>query len=328
MEEFAKLLAARLARQGQEASEHPAADVLTAFAEKRLRRKEREGVVGHLAICGECREVVARIAVGVEESVEKERTNWWHWRWAAVLAAACVVGVVVWRPAADRRLPAVQKTASAMKATPQLELPAAPVVRPTEQKTIAKKVFAAPNLAPVPRVSRQQVVVDGTPKTDQVAPEDNGGLSFIEGTPPQAPVPAPMSSPVRAMTLRGSPGMFAKAMARPGQRESLWSLNEGAGGLKKSEDGGKTWVSIRVAGRVHFWALSATGGEIWAGGEDGMLFHSVDDGAHWSDVAVMDGEARMMDGITGIETEGAVVQVRTTGGEFRSRDRGASWVKQ
>jgi hypothetical protein len=35
-----------------------------------------------------------------------------------------------------------------------------------------------------------------------------------------------------------------------------------------------------------------------------------------------------MDGITGIETEGAVVQVRTTGGEFRSRDRGASWAKQ
>src|ERR1700733_219447 len=38
---------------------HPEADVLTAFAEQSLSAPEREGVLQHLALCGDCRDVVA-----------------------------------------------------------------------------------------------------------------------------------------------------------------------------------------------------------------------------------------------------------------------------
>src|SRR5271157_808852 len=38
---------------------HPEADLLTAFAEKALSPTERDGVLEHLALCGDRREVVA-----------------------------------------------------------------------------------------------------------------------------------------------------------------------------------------------------------------------------------------------------------------------------
>jgi len=38
---------------------HPDADLLTAFAEQALSATERDGVLDHLALCGDCREVVA-----------------------------------------------------------------------------------------------------------------------------------------------------------------------------------------------------------------------------------------------------------------------------
>jgi hypothetical protein len=38
---------------------HPDADLLTAFAEQTLSATERDGVLEHLALCGDCREVVA-----------------------------------------------------------------------------------------------------------------------------------------------------------------------------------------------------------------------------------------------------------------------------
>src|ERR1700686_667891 len=38
---------------------HPDADLLAAFAEQALSATERDGVLEHLALCGDCREVVA-----------------------------------------------------------------------------------------------------------------------------------------------------------------------------------------------------------------------------------------------------------------------------
>ena len=38
---------------------HPDADLLTAFAEQALLATERDGVLQHLALCGDCREVAA-----------------------------------------------------------------------------------------------------------------------------------------------------------------------------------------------------------------------------------------------------------------------------
>jgi hypothetical protein len=97
---------------------HPEADVLTAFSEQALSATERDGVLQHLAVCTDCRDVVvlalpamdltvAPAEAGSEEGrtsvPDKARTNWlaWaniHWgrlSWAALAAGIAVAVLVV-----------------------------------------------------------------------------------------------------------------------------------------------------------------------------------------------------------------------------------------
>ena len=114
MTEVPKIVHSRL--RAAEAAEraHPEADALAAFAEQTLSPTEREGVLEHLALCGECRDVVAlslppvesAAATGRAEEAEREavpvrgRSQWFAWptlRWAA-LAAGIAVAVLIVRP--------------------------------------------------------------------------------------------------------------------------------------------------------------------------------------------------------------------------------------
>ncbi len=53
-----RLRAATPEREAMERA-HPEADVLTAFAEQALSAAERESVLQHLTLCGDCRDVIA-----------------------------------------------------------------------------------------------------------------------------------------------------------------------------------------------------------------------------------------------------------------------------
>src|SRR5208282_3164862 len=55
---YDRLRAALPDRAGPEQA-HPEADLLTAFAEQALSATERDGVLDHLALCGDCREAIA-----------------------------------------------------------------------------------------------------------------------------------------------------------------------------------------------------------------------------------------------------------------------------
>src|SRR5579863_754070 len=79
---------------------HPDADVLTAFSEDALLPREREQVLAHLAVCGECRQVLNLAGDAAEEPlttgpllvVSRKRTAW---RIALpLLAAAAMLAVV------------------------------------------------------------------------------------------------------------------------------------------------------------------------------------------------------------------------------------------
>lgn len=78
--------------------DHPDADVLTAFSERALSEHERNQVLGHLAKCAGCREVIA-LALPAEEPtlavVHPTRDKWVTWRrlrWGLVAAGVIVVG--------------------------------------------------------------------------------------------------------------------------------------------------------------------------------------------------------------------------------------------
>jgi hypothetical protein len=83
------------------AGSHPDADLLTAFAEQSLAGNERALVMEHLAVCGDCRDVIA-LALPATEIIDHTtpagstaRTGWISWpflRWGAL--AAGVVAVI------------------------------------------------------------------------------------------------------------------------------------------------------------------------------------------------------------------------------------------
>src|ERR1700693_4447974 len=58
MTEVPKIVCDRL-RAALPEQAHPDADLLAAFAEQALSATERDGVLEHLSLCGDCREVVA-----------------------------------------------------------------------------------------------------------------------------------------------------------------------------------------------------------------------------------------------------------------------------
>jgi hypothetical protein len=107
MQDVPKIVRARLQRPVP-AESHPDADLLTAFAEQSLTGRERDGVVEHLARCGDCREVMALAlpateAVVVTPAVRPVRAGWLSWpvlRWGVVAAgilAVTSVGVLQYR---------------------------------------------------------------------------------------------------------------------------------------------------------------------------------------------------------------------------------------
>jgi hypothetical protein len=82
------------------AGSHPDADLLTAFAEQSLAGNERALVMEHLAICGDCRDVIAMALPATEiigqtaPAGSTARTGWFGWpflRWGALAAGVLAV---------------------------------------------------------------------------------------------------------------------------------------------------------------------------------------------------------------------------------------------
>jgi hypothetical protein len=178
---------------------HPEADVLTAFAEQALSAPEREGVLQHLALCGDCRDVVALALpatdllasdaivrpqevgeeVGVvtvlagtgavtrsgnREGKSKSRIAWAGFGWGqmrwATLAAGIAVAVFVVRPALEH----------IGKPHPQVNS-AANEISPAAQPTTALQT--ASEAVPVnPAVATKNAVTgaaSGTPMDSKIA---------------------------------------------------------------------------------------------------------------------------------------------------------------
>jgi Putative zinc-finger len=137
---------------------HPDPDVLTAFAERSLSTAEREGVLQHLAQCGDCRELVAfsipplesdaqPVAAEESESAVPLARNvrkagglrlWFAWpglRWAALAAGLIVAGgILLIYPGKPNAVPEAKQQ------------PASTVTQAADA-IVAKKEVPAPNNA-------------------------------------------------------------------------------------------------------------------------------------------------------------------------------------
>ncbi|HTR22962.1 MAG TPA: zf-HC2 domain-containing protein [Terriglobales bacterium] len=151
MPEVPKIVHQRL-RAGASAPDqsHPEADVLGAFAEQSLTPAERESVLQHLALCADCRDVVALGLPALEATAQPvreqeqemevvsaraasfsaretpRRFSWANLRWAT-LAAGIAVALLVIRPVLDHR-----------QQNPVASIASQPASAPAAQPTVAE----------------------------------------------------------------------------------------------------------------------------------------------------------------------------------------------
>ena len=85
-----------------------------------------------------------------------------------------------------------------------------------------------------------------------------------------------------------------------GPPTALWSVSSD-GKVQRSTDSGKTFEPIPVAHGIRFQAIAASGNDVWAGGAGGALFHSLDAGATWTQVAINFGGNTVTETIAAIQ---------------------------
>jgi hypothetical protein len=135
-------------------SQHPDANLLSAFAEQSLTNPERELVLEHVSHCAECREVTALMlpaetegAVLPQVAPERRWNLWPALRWGSLVAALGVVTIVVglhsnrWRSNREAGVTA-PPAASAAKAPEPLQAyaPAPSALPESRDKTAPEKV--------------------------------------------------------------------------------------------------------------------------------------------------------------------------------------------
>jgi hypothetical protein len=329
MSNLPEFVRSRLALWQKPLDEHPDANLLLSFAEQELSARANAVVLAHLERCAECREI---LALSMPESssalpeLQKGDRAWQAWRWpaaalAGMIATALMVTVVSTSrrfsttpptvPPASRESKSSKQTASSQTAT-TTALPApvvAKVVAPAPRKKTlarAKQKNTAPALAQV-----EQPILEAPPLI--IPRMVFRSLDTVTAT----------SNPVQASMKR----LVDASIMRPGQN-SIWRIEEN-GTLSKSQDG-NAWIPVRVGQHTRLYALSVNGGEVWAGGADGGLFHSTDDGANWQQVEVRGASgAHLTDTITRINsTPQHPLELTTNSGTVWMSFDGRLWRQQ
>ncbi len=206
---------------------HPDADQLNAFVENALPAHEREQTLAHLAICPNCREIVALSLPPVEEPppqpVHKPWFFTWNLAWPLVAAVAALVLVIVYirNTAATRNGAGVatQVAASIPPAplqpltTPKVSTPN-PQPLPDSRPPASRHMAAASDSAVVANQAKAKTTINTKSVEGPFVPKnDISGLSQ----------PAPVSATQAINGQLGSPvGNAARlAMASPQKAPSV-----------------------------------------------------------------------------------------------------------
>ncbi len=189
---------------------HPDADQISAFVEQALPAHEREQMLGHLAVCSECRAVVALSLPLVEAPAQPlpagERKPWWSgwWvAWPASAALAAIVLVVVFLPRGPVAPIAPAPTQMA-NANPPAPMP--------QQTSPAASAAAVGGVLAQPAGSSHALPANSAPAAAKqsyaiASPAQNIGGPRMEGRNVAAPAAMALAAP------RPSPGSNEQAVA-------------------------------------------------------------------------------------------------------------------
>ena len=365
---------------------HPDANLLTAFTEQALSAAERDGILQHLALCEECREVMALALPGAEVVAApaageaepgrviristKARGSGLgmltrpSMRWAALAAGVVIAAsVLLVRPGKLNQpvAPSVNHQTATIASTtpPGSSLPvgssssdrvvgdnavrdASDDERSKSGKLLSKKEpphRLKTGRASAPPSTGQNETVETSGDIALVSPSVTSGLmarnempaierakpAFPENTAPSAEANGPQtdqpaSRPVAAQT--SAPASLSLT------QNVTWAITSGA--LQRSLDNGQTWQNALRADHL-LLCYASHGQDVWAGGQSGTIFRSVDGGITWAQVKPSFKDQVLSSDISRIDILGAVdgtesISVSTSDHErWSSLDSGNTW---
>jgi Photosynthesis system II assembly factor YCF48 len=351
MTEIPKIVSQRLQTVAKLA-DHPDPNLLGAFVEQSLGKREQDQVLQHLSQCTSCREIVSLSAIQPSTtdavSAVPASPRWLSWpvlRWGTAVACVVVVGAAI---TLRHKQESRQSAAKIAEVKPAAEMPlpvpnngiekwVAPLQVPNSDATtasVAKPAAIPPKTIPPKPPEGNYAVANSRPVQMADARTASPFAEIVPGRAKDA-----LAESQRAETEQAMVGPLAmkKSMMAPGANDAFipenliprWTLSSD-GTLQRSFDSGRTWQKIPVSGQAIFRALSANGLDIWVGGASGALFHSSDAGQHWAQVRpVVNGEA-LADDIIGVEFRDALHGKLTSSVEetWTTVDAGQTWQKQ
>ncbi len=341
---YDRLRAAERASQRRDALDpaHPDADLLTAFAEQALSPTERDGVFDHLALCGDCRELVAlslpadevaaETAPGRPALIPAKAARSWRFafaapslRWVALAAGIAIGGALLLvRPGTlnQAKLPA---------ANPQVATGALPAS--AQQIASSPSDQSGPADEGIPkseRPSSKKIKAGRIASHALQAPIGLGAAETATRIGNNTAVTPPLSAEDTLLAKNDAPPIERAKPALPGaelaKHSVIWEIAVGV--LQRSLDGGQTWhTSVRADHPLLCYASRDE--DVWTGGRAGTLFHSTDGGVTWVQVRPSANTQQLTLDITTIELHsGSEIVVSTSNNEIWSSADGNTWDKK
>jgi len=327
MEQVPKIVERRL-RAAQTDAAHPDVGLLTAFAERSLNKGERARVLGHLAKCGDCREIVSLASPGFAAGSEIRRDfptrKWLNWPslgWAAAAVCVAIVGgALIGRYARHEKIPTL--TAS-MKAAP-LAL--------GDQLATTAVTPARQNAAPVNKIQSRPSPSPDNPKDGPLATHSHlgagGGIGGGTTSPgndkafeiSKANLAEPQKSWAEPVEVAAAPAPAAPAAAAVQNETAQLARGKAKGADAEPENKNQ---NLPLAGRNFTQLVESAPAGRWIVAASGAVERSLDGGKTWQVVPVAGHVVFLAISVL----EGDVWVGGAGGALFHSSDGGQSWVQ-
>lgn len=209
---------------------HPDADMLTAFAEQTVSADERERILQHLALCGDCREVLSlslhQEPSSPESVADRSQTArvrpprervWFTWprlRWAALAAGLVVAAAILLLHPAKQSSPSEAKQSPANVTAPQetiaeKQTPSVPATSP-----VASAKEEAERQEPPPRELDRDKTLASADATEPHAPstrlDDMSRTRVAARSVPQIQSGARIFGPLQSNNIQNNSNQLVK----------------------------------------------------------------------------------------------------------------------
>ncbi len=206
-----------------------------------------------------------------------------------------------------------------------------------DQVAVADKPKEGPPIQVQPSKVANQAVVGAAPRATEAETKQ------AAAAPPPPPAPSSQSktsvNSIAAFSRRKDSFETAQAVALEKETAgrmnanyvpTRWSISADGATLLRSNDEGRSWPPVKVASNVTFRAVTSFGTEVWAGGNNGALYHSSDLGQHWVKVKPSANGVELTKDIVSLDFADSQHGKLTTadGKVWTTSDGGVSWQVQ